>query len=127
MKILHVIPNAFDYFEDIHSEAFEILEAESLLGVEVDAVTIGYGGVTKKEIVEVKNDSPSREYVGQEPIEKNIESWEYYDVINIHCPFFGELGTFLQWFKDHPEKFLIITLRKIRRRSQWHCQTSKKR
>ena len=49
MKVLHVIPNAFEYFTDIHSEAFKILEAEAEYGVEANAITIGYGGVTRKE------------------------------------------------------------------------------
>lgn len=109
MKVLHVIPNAFEYFSDIHSEAFKILEAEADYGIEANAITIGYGSVTRKEEFEVKKVAPSRKYLGQETIEKNIEAWEYYDVINLHCPFFGAAGNILQWFKNHPEKFLVIT------------------
>ncbi|MFA6547703.1 MAG: hypothetical protein WCT11_02015 [Candidatus Magasanikbacteria bacterium] len=109
MKVLHVIPSAFDYFEDIHSEAFKILEAEGDFGVEADAITIEYGGVTKKDIFEVKKIAPSKKYSGQESFEENISTWDYYDIINLHCPFFGEVGRILQWLKNHPEKFLIIT------------------
>jgi len=108
MKVLHVIPNAFEYFEDIHSEAFKLLEAEGDLGVEADAVTVEYGGVSKKEISEVKKNS-SNKYIGQESFEKNIDSWELYDIINLHCPFFGSVGKILDWIQKHPKKFLVIT------------------
>lgn len=109
MKVLHVIPNAFNYFEDIHTEAFELLETEASFGVESDAVTINYGGVTKKEKFEVSKISPSRKYIGQESFENNIESWGSYDVINLHCPFFGPFGKMYTWLKNHPEKNFIIT------------------
>ncbi len=109
MKVLHIIPNAFDYFEEINTEAFKILEAESDLGVEADAITLNYGSVTRKDTFEVKKSAPSRKFVGQEPVEKNIEAWEYYDIINLHCPFFGAAEKILQWVTDHPEKSLIIT------------------
>ncbi len=109
MRVLHVIPNAFEYFEDIHSEAFKILEAEVDLGIHVDAVTIDYGGTSKKEISQVKKTAPSRTYVGQETIDKNIEAWDYYDIINLHGPFFGSANKILEWIQKHPEKFLVVT------------------
>lgn len=109
MKVLHVIPNAFDYFADIHAEAFKILEAENDFGIEADAITLEYGGVTRKETFEVKKVAPSRKYIGQESIEKNIQAWDNYDIVNLHCPFLGAAGKILQWQIEHPEKFLVIT------------------
>ena len=109
MKVLHIIPSAFDYFADIHSEAFKLLEEESAFGIEADAVVIEYGGVIKTEVSEVKKIAPSRKYIGQESFEENIQAWDYYDVINLHCPFFGVADKILQWLKDHPEKKFIIT------------------
>ncbi|MFA6424355.1 MAG: hypothetical protein WCV83_03550 [Candidatus Magasanikbacteria bacterium] len=109
MKVLHVIPNAFDYFEDIHSESFKILEAEADFGVEASAITIEYGAVTRKQVFEVKKTAPSRRYAGQEPFEKNIADWDFFDIINLHCPFFGEAGKMLKWIKNYPDKKFIIT------------------
>lgn len=109
MKVLHIIPSAFEYFDDIRSESFELLEEEGDLGLESDAISVSYGGVTRKEKIEVINTAPSRRYLGQEDFKKTIEAWDYYDVINLHCPFLGELGTILRWVKDHPEKCFIIT------------------
>ncbi len=109
MKVLHIIPSAFDYFDDIRSESFGLLEEEGDLGLESDAISVSYGGITKKEKIEVMSTAPSRRYIGQEDFKKTIEAWNYYDIINLHCPFFGELGTILKWSKEHPEKCLIIT------------------
>ena len=109
MKVLHVIPNAFDYFKDIKAEAFKISEDEGNFGVEADAITVDYGTSSRSDSFEVKKMAPSRIFFGQEPIEKNIEAWEYYDIINLHCPFFGVAEKVLWWVKNHPEKFLIIT------------------
>lgn len=109
MKVLHVIPNAFDYFKKIHAEAFEILEEESEYGVEADAITIEYGTIKKKQLSEVKEQAPSKRFAGQESVKQNTEAWDYYDIINIHCPFFGEVPEILQWLKKHPEKFLVVT------------------
>jgi len=109
MKILHIIPSAFDYFNDIRYEAFNLLEEEGDLGMESDAITVGYGSVTRKEKKETSAVAPSRRYIGQEDFKKTVKAWDYYDIVNLHCPFFGELGTVLKWSKEHPEKKLIIT------------------
>lgn len=109
MKVLHIIPSAFEYFDDIRVEAFKILDEENNLGVEADAITLEYGAVTKKEQFEVKTIAPTKKYLGQEPISKNIEKWEHYDIINLHCPFLGEAGKILDWARSTPHKFLVIT------------------
>jgi len=109
MKVLHIIPNAFDYFEDVRHEAFEILEKESELGIDADAITLDYGTITRKEKTETKIVAPSQQYLGQQPIETNVDVWQNYDIINLHCPFFGAGGKILEWIKNHPDKFLILT------------------
>lgn len=109
MKVLHIIPSAFDYFDDIRHESFVFLEEEGDLGLESDAITVSYGNVTRKEKKEVINVAPSRRYIGQDYFKKTVQAWDTYDVINLHCPFFGELGTVLNWSKAHPEKKLIVT------------------
>lgn len=109
MKVLHVIPSAFEYFDDIRVEAFKILDEENNLGVEADAITLEYGAVTKKEEFEVKTIAPAKKYLGQEPVAENIKKWEYYDIINLHCPFLGEAGKILNWVSSNPDKFLVIT------------------
>jgi hypothetical protein len=109
MKVLHIIPSAFEYFDDIRAQAFEILEKENKLGVESDAITLEYGAVGRREKFEVATVAPSRKYLGQESIEKNSQAWQAYDIINLHCPFFGAAGKILDFLKFNPDKFFLIT------------------
>jgi len=109
MKILHIIPSAFDYFDDIKLEAFEMLESENKMGVESDAITLEYGTVSRSEKFEVSNVAPSRQYLGQQPLDKNFQAWGDYDIINLHCPFLGEARKILNFFVNNPNKILILT------------------
>lgn len=52
MRVVHIIPSAFDYFDDIRSSAFALIAAEGKQGVESEALTIQYGTVTAKERLE---------------------------------------------------------------------------
>lgn len=109
MKVLHIIPAAFEYFDDMRAQAFEILEKENKLGIESDAITLEYGTVNRREKFEVATTAPSRKYLGQESIEKNSQAWEAYDIINLHCPFFGAGGKILDFLESNPDKFFLVT------------------
>ena len=39
MRVAHLIPASFEYFDDIKSEAFALVEAQNDLGMEVEAFT----------------------------------------------------------------------------------------
>jgi hypothetical protein len=109
MKILHIIPSAFNYFDEIRSEAFAILEAENNLGIDANAITLEYGATSREEKAQVKEAAPSRRYLGQESILINAQSWDKFDIINLHCPFFGAAGEILKWARNYPGKALVIT------------------
>ena len=109
MKVLHIIPTAFDYFDNIRSEAFGILEEENNLGIDSDVITLEFGSTTKKERAEVGVVSPGRQFVGQQSVIENTKSWDYYDVVNLHCPFLGAASHIIKWAKDQPNKRLVIT------------------
>ncbi|EKD42976.1 MAG: hypothetical protein ACD_72C00515G0006, partial [uncultured bacterium] len=47
MRVLHIIPSAFDYFDDIRSEAFKMIDAEIEMGIDAEAMTLEYGAPTK--------------------------------------------------------------------------------
>ncbi|MBI5221390.1 MAG: hypothetical protein HY979_01120, partial [Candidatus Magasanikbacteria bacterium] len=87
MKVLHIIPSAFNYFDDIRAEAFGWLEEENNFGLESEAITLEFGSTTKQEQSEIKVVAPNRQFIGQQPISKNSESWDQFDIINLHCPF----------------------------------------
>ena len=109
MKILHIIPSAFEYFDDIRAQAFEFLEAENKLGIESDAITLEYGAVSRRKKFEAATIAPSRNYLGQESIEKNVQAWEYYDIVNLHAPFFGAGGKIINFLESNPDKVFLMT------------------
>ncbi len=109
MKVLHIIPSAFNYFDDIRSDAFKIVEAEGQYGVEADAITLEYGALTKSEKTEIKISAPDKKYIGQETIEKNSELWSEFDIVNLHCPFLGGAKKILDWADKNSDKSLVLT------------------
>lgn len=109
MKVLHIVPAAFNYFDNIRSEAFAILEEENNFGIDSDVITLEFGSTTKKEQAEVKTASPGSRFMGQQSVVENTKSWDYYDVINLHCPFLGAGSHIINWAKDQPSKRLVIT------------------
>ncbi len=109
MKVLHIIPSAFNYFDDIRAEAFVWLDEENNFGLESEAITLEFGSTTKQEQSEIKAVAPNRQFVGQQTISKNSESWDKFDIINLHCPFFGAAGEIIKWAKDRTDKSLVVT------------------
>lgn len=109
MRIIHLIPAAFEYFDDIRDAAFRLAEEERQLGLEVDAFAIQYGSVTQKFSAEVKEQSPSSEYqetVGEVDV---IDLLDQYDVVHLHFPMLGVLGRLIKWKKMHPAIPLVVT------------------
>lgn len=109
MKVLHIIPSAFNYFDDIRAEAFAWLEAENNAGLESEVITLEFGFTTKQEQVEIKASAPTREFIGQQSMSQNANSWDQFDIINLHCPFFGAANEIIRWAKDRNHKSLVIT------------------
>lgn len=119
MKILHIIPSAFEYFDDIRAEAFALLKELDKLGVDADAFTLQYGSTTKEvktsvsEIV--KKETPAgkvestHKYAGLQSVTKMFGDWENYDIIHLHCPFMGAAGRILEWVGAHPNIPLVVT------------------
>lgn len=109
MKVLHIIPSAFNYFDDVRSEAFAWLEIENSFGLESEAITLEFGQTTKKEKEQVGSVAPSHKFIGQQSMSQNAKSWDQYDVINLHCPFFGAANQIISWAQSGPDKNLVIT------------------
>lgn len=110
VRILHVIPSAFEYFDDIKNYAFGLVgEINKNKGISADVFTLQYGPPTRSEKKEVDAVAPEQEYVGSEPLDEAVDEFSYYDIIHLHAPFLGGARRILQWKKDHPEIPLIIT------------------
>ena len=110
MKVLHIIPAAFDYFDDIKLSAFSLLENQTKLGISAEALTLQYSrGVSKTSREEVVKVAPTARYQGTTPITEAVASFADFDILHAHCPFLGAGGRILQWKKEHPHQPLAIT------------------
>lgn len=113
MKVLHLIPSAFNYFDDIRSEAFRLVGNLHKWGVEVEANTLQYGTLSKSkeledEVIQGTTESPRR-FGGMMPIGKVFDSLDAFDLVHLHVPFLGAAGKILAWKKFHPDHPLVIT------------------
>jgi len=110
MKVIHIIPSAFDYFDDIRSEAFKLLEELHKGGVESEAFTLQYGSTGKALKASIKKVSPSvHDYIGNFDMDNAIASFSDFDIVHLHCPFFGAAGKILRWKKLNSNIPLVIT------------------
>lgn len=110
LHVLHIIPAAFDYFDDIKKYAFGLVgEMNTNEGVFADVFTLQYGPPTKAEKVEVSTVSPDQEYKGSEPVKEVVEEFVDYNVVHLHAPFFGAAKDIISWKNDNPEVPLVIT------------------
>lgn len=110
MKVLHIIPAAFDYFDDIKLSAFNLLENQANLGIAAEAFTLQYNRVVPKtKQAEVALSAPSTQYQGTVNIAEAAASFADFDILHLHCPFLGAGGRILKWKIEHPRQPLVAT------------------
>ncbi len=116
MKVLHIIPAAFDYFDDIKLSAFSLLENQTNLGISAEAFTLQYNrAVSRANKEEVAAVSPSTKYQGVVNISEAVLSFTDFDILHLHCPFLGAGEKILKWKKEHPDQPLVVTFyRRVR-------------
>lgn len=110
MKILHIIPSAFDYFSDIRERAFVIVEGLDNLGWKNEVITLQYGAPTRAEQFQLQQAAPSRKYQGENNLEE-VEKvdFENCDLLHAHVPFLGAAGKILKWKNKHLQKPLVVS------------------
>ncbi|TAN32760.1 hypothetical protein EPN28_04570 [Patescibacteria group bacterium] len=109
MKVVHIIPSAFRYFDDIRGKAFELVEELSDLGVETEAFTIQYGDTTRAIKSEVSGKAPSRKFMGNADLARALAGLGVGDIVHVHCPLFGAAGPVLRLKKNKPQIPLLAT------------------
>jgi hypothetical protein len=112
MRIIHIIPAAFNYFDDIKRSAFGIVEKLSDYGIESQMITLQYNTVTKREKRETTGFSGpalSYQYKGSQSISQAFSTLSEYDIIHFHCPFLGAGKKIIDWQKEHTEIPFIVT------------------
>jgi len=109
MRVLHIIPAAFEYFEDIQKTAFAFVEKLDQHGLYQEIFTLQYGELNRSAKNNLNSSAPSRNFKGLKSIETLIDSLSNFDIIHLHTPFLGAAGKILKWKKEHPEAYLVVT------------------
>ena len=110
MRVIHIIPSAFEYFNDIRAQAFTLVDGLCTLGVETEAFTLQYGSTTRSAKEAVRSNAPSvHTYQGSADMRGVIQALEDFDLVHLHCPFLGAGRQLLAWKKNNPTVPLVVT------------------
>lgn len=109
MKVIHIIPSAFDYFKDVREKAMNLVEAERGLGVDAEAYTLQYGPVSSKQKGEVREAAPSIGFISMNSSAALVDDLKNYDIVHLHTPFLGMAGSILKWKISNPARMFVIT------------------
>ena len=94
MRVLHIIPATFHYFDDIQSAAFTLVSNLEKLGVETGVFTLQYGGEGGALATQsaVEKAATGRRYGGTLSINEALATFSEYDAVHVHAPFLGAAG-----------------------------------
>lgn len=109
MRVLHIIPSAFDYFEDIRDSAMTLAHNERERGLDVEAITLQYGAVGQSEKAAIRKISPVMSFAGLISGDSIIKLVDDFDIIHLHLPTLGLMRRIIEWKKKNINKPLIIT------------------
>ena len=111
MRVIHIIPFAFEYFNDIKKGSFNIVGKMKNFGIESDIITLQYTSPKKKKKKEIsaKDDAELYEYKGLRNLNDSLTDLKNYDIVHLHCPFLGAAGKILQWKKLNPDVPLVVS------------------
>lgn len=126
MRVLHVIPAAFNYFDDIKSFVFAVLDYQNSAGVEADAITLQFNNQDikpEKQKLKVKRDEalekmargenkinyPRYSYAGAQSVGAAFADLNDYDIVHLHMPFFGGAKDILNWRAQNPQANFVVS------------------
>ena len=112
MNIAHIIPTAFDYFDDIKSNAFRLVERLQDFNVNSEVITLQYSQPSKTEkekISGVRGSAPSYGFKESRSMVDAIGDLSKHDLVHLHCPFIGAAKIIINWKKNNPQVPLVCT------------------
>ena len=69
-----------------------------------------YGPPNKAEKASIKQASPSvHDFIENFDINTAVANFSAFDIVHLHCPFFGAAGKILRWKKQNPNIPLVVT------------------
>ena len=114
MRVVHIIPSTFEYFDDIRSRAFGILNYQHEHGIEVEAITLQYDNPSRSVRREARESAPSvHSYQGHITISDAFSQLDEFDLVHLHTPFFGAGRRMLRWAKSRQKPFVITYYRPV--------------
>jgi hypothetical protein len=109
MNVIHIVPSAFEYFEDIRAAAFTCVEALDKRGVTSEIITLQYGAPTRAERRTALEQEVKRSYTGVIPHDQLLGSLSSFDIIHFHTPGLGFLGKFLKWQRNNSAPIVVVS------------------
>ena len=112
MRVLFIIPAAFNYFADISQAAFHLAEKLQAEGVHVEPFTLQYSQPSREFKKSVgPHGSKQRGFTYKEtiPFKELHAALSVADIIHLHIPFLGFGGEILRFKKNNPSVPLVIT------------------
>ncbi len=100
VKALHVIPGAFDYFDDIRKSALQLTDALSeVQGLEVEYIVLEYG-MPKAGHGSFEERMTGRVHQGYGKVEETVASLGEYDIVHLHAPFLGGAKQIIKYYNE---------------------------
>lgn len=110
MRVAHIIPSAFNYFDDIRSVAFQTVDyLDKETSLEVEAFTLQYNEPSSKLKQEIQTKAPHRNYQGVVAFNEVLSRLDSYELVHLHAPFLGGARKLVAWKKEHPDIPLVIS------------------
>jgi len=110
MKIVHLVPAAWDYFDDIRDAVFNLVSGEIRRGIESEVITLQYRKTTPQAAQEISVKSSGLSFRGDLSGAGLADVLDEFDLVHLHCPFLGAAKDILAWKKKNPKKPLLISI-----------------
>lgn len=115
MRVLHLVPAAFDYYDDIRNRVNGWLAYLPEFGIMAEVITIHYGTSAQGMKKQTSDEAPKSRFMGRVETDEVVNDWSNYDIVHWHCPFIGGAKHFLGAVLAHPETPLIVTVHRLPR------------
>lgn len=109
MKVLHIIPSAFNYFDDIRAKAFKLCENLNCNGVATDVIALQYGSQSKSEYELLEGNFPKLQRGESVSYDSASKDFTEYDLLHLHFPILGGVAEILSWKKNNSKGRLVVT------------------